>query len=413
MARRLLDRTCSPTRPRCEESVEDRIHREAAQVAFFAILVRPARAAAGRPRSGWRSMTPTCASGSSDGVRQRPAVQGCRPRAARADGRGLPRRRGQPRPDLASSLLIVAASGVMGAIRHTINEAWDIEARPPLLRRKALDLALVLGGDAPPLVAVRDRHQPGRGRRRRGGRGWSRSRSTPSATRCRSSSPPLVILFLYCVLPMQRQRPRAVAGRGRPVPRIALLLEGLELYFEHLSDFGALYGSLGGATALLLFVYAAANVLVFGAEFASEWARLPGATTRRWAAKSGSSGVGSCGGDRASRARRASRAARRDRSAGGRGSRTPARGRRRARRGRGRRARRSAGPRHGTASSTRAVRRCPGCTSTCRPADPGRRRWRSAGAAARTRSHRRQSPRSRIVTNPSRGPMARNAPSGT
>ena len=27
--------------------------------------------------------------------------------------------------------------------------------------------------------------------------------------------------------------------------------------------------------ALLLFVFAAANVLVFGAEFASEWARLP------------------------------------------------------------------------------------------------------------------------------------------
>ena len=43
-------------------------------------------------------------------------------------------------------LLLVAASGVMGALRHLINEAWDIEQRPPLLKRKALDLALVLGG---------------------------------------------------------------------------------------------------------------------------------------------------------------------------------------------------------------------------------------------------------------------------
>lgn len=50
---------------------------------------------------------------------------------------------------------------------------------------------------------------------------------------------------------------------------------GLELYLEHLADFGALYGSLGALMALLLFVFAAANVLVFGAEFASEWARLP------------------------------------------------------------------------------------------------------------------------------------------
>src|SRR3954454_22663595 len=42
-------------------------------------------------------------------------------------------------------LLIASASGVMGELRHAINQAWDIEARPPLLRRKALDLALVLG----------------------------------------------------------------------------------------------------------------------------------------------------------------------------------------------------------------------------------------------------------------------------
>ena len=33
----------------------------------------------------------------------------------------------------------------MGALRHAINQAWDIHTRPPLLRRKALDLALVLG----------------------------------------------------------------------------------------------------------------------------------------------------------------------------------------------------------------------------------------------------------------------------
>src|SRR3954469_19211563 len=42
-------------------------------------------------------------------------------------------------------LLIAAASGVMGALRHAINQAWDIHTRPPIVRRKALDLALVLG----------------------------------------------------------------------------------------------------------------------------------------------------------------------------------------------------------------------------------------------------------------------------
>ena len=56
---------------------------------------------------------------------------------------------------------------------------------------------------------------------------------------------------------------------------LAVVKAGLELYFEQLADFGAIYGSLGAAMALLLFVYAAANVVVFGAEFASEWSRDP------------------------------------------------------------------------------------------------------------------------------------------
>jgi membrane protein len=56
---------------------------------------------------------------------------------------------------------------------------------------------------------------------------------------------------------------------------LAIVRQGLELYFEQLADFGAIYGSLGAAMALLIFVYASANVVVFGAEFASEWSRHP------------------------------------------------------------------------------------------------------------------------------------------
>ena len=56
---------------------------------------------------------------------------------------------------------------------------------------------------------------------------------------------------------------------------ISIMRGGLELYFEHLADFGALYGSLGALMALLIFVYAVSLILVFGAEYASEWSRLP------------------------------------------------------------------------------------------------------------------------------------------
>ena len=84
------------------------------------------------------------------------------------------------------------------------------------------------------------------------------------------------LLFLYRVLPMNKEPlrdiwPGAVVG----AIGLAIVKLGLELYFEQLADFGAIYGSLGAAMALLIFVYAAWNVIVFGAEFASEWARLP------------------------------------------------------------------------------------------------------------------------------------------
>jgi membrane protein len=177
-------------------------------------------------------------------------------------------------------LLIAAASGVMGALRHAINEAWDIHTRPPLLRRKALDVTLVLGGTVVlalslSLTATRrlaDELDEG------GDEGDSIGASLLDAL---GDALPLlftglVILFLYRVLPSPRPRTREIwPGAVVGALLLGLVREGLEVYFEELSDFGALYGSLGALMALLVFVFAAANVLVFGAEFASEWSRLP------------------------------------------------------------------------------------------------------------------------------------------
>lgn len=186
-------------------------------------------------------------------------------------------------------LLLVAASGVMGALRHSINVAWDIERRPPLLRRKALDLALVTGGTVLLLLSLSLSATRGAANRvdDEAGGGAALGHLLDGLAEVL----PLVfvaatVLFLYRVLPVDRPRVREV-WPGALVAAIGLFAvkNGLELYLEHLADFGALYGSLGAVMALLLFVYAAANVIVFGAEFASEWARLPPDTEVREAVR--------------------------------------------------------------------------------------------------------------------------------
>ena len=152
-------------------------------------------------------------------------------------------------------LLLAAATGIMGALRHAINEAWDIHTRPPLVWRKLLDLALVVGGTLVLAAAVAARHD--------------RRRAAVAADRARGAVPvPLAPRPApEDARDLARRARRRAAARGRA--------RALEFYFEDLSDFGALYGSLGALMALLVFVFAAANVLVFGAEFASEWSRLP------------------------------------------------------------------------------------------------------------------------------------------
>lgn len=275
--RRLAQRTLAASRRAALEFVEDRGHRSAAQISFFAILsfIPLVLLLAGAFGLVFDDAA----------VRERIiqtvfdnvplASSGDRPRLERAVGDAL---------DQAGSLglfttllLLAAASGVMGALRHSINEAWDIEQRPPLLKRKALDLALVLGGTSilALSVSVTVTHRLAELLDDEAGGGWLLAASLEVA----GDVLPIVfvalaLLFLYRVLPMH-PRPLREIWPGAIVAAIGLTIvkQGLELYFEQLADLGAVYGSLGAAMALLIFVYAAANVVVFGAEFAVEWAR--------------------------------------------------------------------------------------------------------------------------------------------
>ena len=176
-------------------------------------------------------------------------------------------------------LLVGGGSGLMSALRHAVNEAWDIHERPPLLRRKALDVALVLGARVILLfslsltatrraAAVLDDEAGG---------GHAVARVLDAVGEVLPFAfLVLVILFLYKVLPMRRPRLRDT-WHGAVVAALGLLLlkNALEVYLESFANFGVLYGSLGALMALLLFLWGASIVLVFGAEYASEWGRLP------------------------------------------------------------------------------------------------------------------------------------------
>jgi membrane protein len=259
--------------------VDDRGHRDAAQIAFFAVL----------------SFVPLAlllvgAFGAvfDDGEVRRRVVETVFdnvPLAAEKDRARLERTvtdslNGAGRLGFVSVvLLVVAASGIMSALRHSINQAWDIHERPPLLKRKALDVSLVLGAATLLLLSVSltatrqaaellDDEENG---------GWLAALLLEAvADVLPFVFTALVVLFLYRVLPMHRPKVREIWPGAVVAAALLTAVKGaLELYFEQLSDFGALYGSLGALMALLLFVFASANVLVFGAEFASEWARLP------------------------------------------------------------------------------------------------------------------------------------------
>ncbi len=278
-ARALLDRTLLTTWRAIWEFVEDRGHRDAAQIAFFAVL-------SGIPLA----LLLIAAFGAFLGegeVRERVidtaftsiplAQESDRPRLERVARDALG---GAGDIGLISvGLLVGAGMGVMGALRHSINVAWDIDRRPPLLRRKALDLALVSGATIVLLFSIsvtttrelsRDLDDEGGGPRMVASLLDAIGDVLPFAFIA------LVVLFLYRVLPVDRPRVRDIWPGALVAAAGLLAVKGvLELYLEHLADFGALYGSLGALMALLLFVFAGANVLVFGAEFASEWARLP------------------------------------------------------------------------------------------------------------------------------------------
>jgi membrane protein len=273
----LVDRALLTLWRASKEMVEDRGHRDAAQIAFFAMLsfVPLAMLLVGgfglffedrdvRERVVRAVFDNVPLAMESDRDRLETVVRDALERAGRLG-------------PVSVVLLLAAASGVMGALRHAINQAWDIQTRPPLLARKLLDVALVLGATMLLLFSLSLTATRRAAEDLEDGRGWLLSLLLDGLG---DLLPFLftaaVVLFLYRVLPSPRPKVKEIWPGAIVAAALISFVRGLlDLYFDHLANFGALYGSLGALMALLLFVYAVSLVLVFGAEVASEWSRLP------------------------------------------------------------------------------------------------------------------------------------------
>jgi membrane protein len=181
---------------------------------------------------------------------------------------------------LGTVTLLFAASGVMGAIRHGLNAAFNArETRPPL-QAKAWDLVMVFAfgvmvtlSFAVTLADELRQRVSERAEEAIRGAGGVVTRVLLDAGRV---VPLLIAVFIFACLfrfvPARRTRLRdtwpgvLLAAVGYELAKF-----GFTLYLRHFADYGAVYASLGSVIAFLVFVFLAANVALLGAEVASEW----------------------------------------------------------------------------------------------------------------------------------------------
>lgn len=172
--------------------------------------------------------------------------------------------------------LLFAASAVMGAIRHALNAAWEVTDQRPPLQAKLVDLlmvfltGLVIAGSLVMTLGVQFTAALGDNL---GGPGALAHDAILLAGRLVPALLGLIVCtFVFVIVPARRNRLRdiwpgvIVAAIGFEVAKA-----GFSLYLENAANYGAVYASLGGIVAFLVFIFVTANLFLLGAEAASEW----------------------------------------------------------------------------------------------------------------------------------------------
>jgi membrane protein len=208
----------------------------------------------------------------------------------------LPLRQGQGRLELQRTLqqvtgqaggfgtagligLVLTSSAVMGAIRQALNAAWDTHDTRPFLQAKAVDIVFVLafGGLTGLSTVLALAVQVGSALVDDLARSASAVGAIAAALLRLGRLVPVLLMAgvfaaLYRFAPATRTRMRdvwpgvVVATAGFELARTAF-----GLYLATVANYGTVYASLATVVAFLAFVFVAANVMLLGAEVASEW----------------------------------------------------------------------------------------------------------------------------------------------
>lgn len=173
--------------------------------------------------------------------------------------------------------LIWGASAMMTSIRRSINNAWGHGVRRPMLIGKLVDIAMVFSMGLLLLASI-----VLTGLLRLGANVVnSLPLATPGWTWVIVSV--LVSLLLSIVLFALLYRfvvsipVRFVdiwPGVLFAAVGFEVIKQGFAFYVTNFSNLNAIYGSIGAIVAFMMFVYFTANIMLFGAELASEWPQV-------------------------------------------------------------------------------------------------------------------------------------------
>lgn len=175
--------------------------------------------------------------------------------------------------------LLWSASSLMSAVRNGIDAAWASPARRHFVRGKLLDLVLVVALGVLFAVSLTATFLA------RFALGLFDEGSVPDRIATEAWGlgtwllPALLsfvtFLLAYRILPPVRTRFRDLwVGALVATTLFEVAKYGLTVYFERFSTYDEVYGSLGAVISFLFFVYVAAAILLFGAEFAAIWPRV-------------------------------------------------------------------------------------------------------------------------------------------